>query len=160
MAKEIERKFLVDFELLKSLGLLDKGSTIKQAYIPTVGLTAVRLRVKGSVAFLTIKGANKGVTRSEFEYQIPVKDAEAMINDLCSGPLIEKVRYEIRSTQNPKHIWEVDVFEGDNQGLVVAELEIADEKENFERPSWLGEEVSGDAKYYNSNLLDNPFKDW
>lgn len=160
MAKEIERKFLVDFEMLKSSGLLIEGNPIKQAYIQTVGLTAVRLRVKGVKAFLTIKGANKGVTRAEFEYAIPVEDANAMIQDLCSGPIVEKIRYEIKSIQNSNHVWEVDVFEGENKGLVVAELELADENEDFERPKWLGEEVSGDAKYYNSNLLENPYCNW
>jgi adenylate cyclase len=160
MGKEIERKFLVYFDLLKASSLLIEGSVIKQAYIATIGLTVVRLRVKGLRAYLTIKGANKGVTRSEFEYEIPVDDAETMIKDLCSGPLVEKVRYEIRSSQNPEHIWEIDVFEGENKGLVVAELELKNENENFERPAWLGQEVSGEARYYNSNLLENPFSAW
>ena len=159
MNLEIERKFLVDFDLLKTSGLLIEGNLIKQAYIQTVGLTAVRLRVKGGVAYLTIKGANNGVTRSEFEYEIPVDDAEAMIKELC-GPIVEKIRYEISFFQNPNHVWEVDVFEGENQGLVVAEIELEHENEEFERPGWLGKEVSGESRYYNSNLLENPFSDW
>jgi adenylate cyclase len=160
MSKEIERKFLVDFEKLKLEGLLVKGSEIKQAYIETVGLTAVRLRIQGLLAYLTIKGANQGLTRSEFEYSIPLDDAKKMIEELCTGALIEKERFELSCKSNPNHIWEIDVFGGENQGLVVAELELNSEEEEFIVPNWLKEEVSDKAKYYNSNLLKNPFSNW
>lgn len=154
MAQEIERKFLINQQLL---GELPKGITIKQAYIPTADKTVVRIRISDDKAFLTLKGANKGLTRSEFEYPIPVTDAEAMIEELCTGPIIDKTRYLI---PQGKHTWELDIFYGDNDGLVVAEIELESEDEAFDKPEWLGKEVTGDARYYNSCLLDNPYKHW
>jgi len=154
MAKEIERKFLIDLE---KLGTLDNGTFIKQAYIATADKTAVRLRLKGEAAYLTLKGANKGISRSEFEYPIPLEDAKAIMAELCTGPAIEKTRYLI---EHVGHTWEVDVFYGDNDGLVVAEIELSSEDEAFEKPDWVVEEVSGDPKYYNSSLLNNPFNQW
>jgi adenylate cyclase len=154
MAKEIERKFLIDLE---KIGPLEGGTVIKQGYIATVDKTVVRVRVAGDVAYLTLKGKNKGVTRSEFEYEIPIGDAEAIISELCNGPVVEKTRYLI---VHKEHTWEVDVFHGDNKGLVVAELELSCEDEHFDRPCWVTKEVSGDERYYNSSLLDNPFRRW
>lgn len=154
MAKEIERKFLID---LTKIGPLVGGTVMKQGYIKTVDLTTVRARIAGEKAFLTLKGANRGMTRTEFEYEIPIEDAEGIIAELCSGPVVEKTRYEIN---HAGHIWEVDIFHGDNEGLTVAEIELADENEQFEKPSWVNSEVTGDVKYYNANLLENPFKDW
>jgi len=130
---------------------------IKQGYVPTSTKTAVRVRVKEDQAFLTLKGANKGATRSEFEYVIPLPDAEAMLAELCEGPIIDKTRYLISYA---KHVWEVDVFYGDNQGLMVAEVEMASEGEKVELPNWVTTEVTGEVKYYNSSLLANPYKSW
>ena len=154
MAKEIERKFLIN---LNKLGTLKSGITIKQGYISTKDKTVVRIRVAGQCAYLTLKSENKGVTRSEFEYEIPVYDAEQIISELCSGHIIEKTRYLVVYSN---HTWEVDVFHGENDGLVVAEIELESEGESFEIPHWVTTEVSGDVKYYNSSLLDNPFKNW
>ena len=154
MAKEIERKFLID---LKKIGALEKGASIKQGYITTKDKTVVRVRVSGAKAYLTLKGANQGISRLEFEYEIPVTDANEIIRELCSGPVVEKTRYLI---EHEKKLWEVDVFHGDNEGLVVAEVELNSEDENINLPGWVEEEVTGEAKYYNSNLLSNPFKNW
>jgi adenylate cyclase len=154
MAKEIERKFLINLE---AIGPLPSGTVMQQGYIATADKTVVRIRVAGERAYLTLKGANKGVTRTEFEYEIPVDDAQAAIAELCSGPVVEKTRYLV---DHAGHTWEVDIFHGDNAGLVVAEIELSHETEAFELPHWVTTEVSGDAKYYNSSLLDNPFKNW
>jgi len=154
MATEIERKFLID---LDKIGRLQNGMAIKQGYVPTSTKTAVRVRVKEGKAFLTLKGANKGATRSEFEYAIPMADAEAMLAELCEGPIIDKTRYVIH---HAGHDWEVDVFYGDNQGLVVAEVEMTSEDERVALPSWVTTEVTGEVKYYNSSLLANPYKSW
>lgn len=154
MAKEIERKFLIK---QAELGPLEGGAAIKQGYISTKDNTAVRIRVSGNKAYLTLKGENKGVTRTEFEYEIPVVDAEQIITELCTGPVVEKTRYLVVHFD---HTWEVDVFHGDNDGLVVAEIELGCEDEHFELPNWVSTEVSGDARYYNSSLLGHPFKNW
>ena len=154
MPKEIERKFLID---IKKLDLPDNGIVIRQGYLPTSSKTVVRVRIKGVKAFLTVKGENKGAVRSEYEYDIPLIEAEELLNDLCDKPFIDKTRYEINVAD---HIWEVDIFHGENSGLIVAEIELDDETEKFELPSWVTEEVTGDAKYYNSNLLNNPYNKW
>jgi len=156
MPSEIERKFLVN---LDQIPLPSNGIEIKQGYLPLSEnvKTAVRVRIKGEEAFLTIKGENKGDTRQEFEYTIPVSEALELLEDLCHKPLIEKTRYEICVD---KHIWEIDIFHGDNKGLVVAEIELADENDRFEHPNWLTEEVTDDPRYYNSNLLQEPYKNW
>lgn len=154
MAKEIERKFLIDLE---EIGSLNDGTIIKQGYISTKDNTVVRVRLAGSKAYLTLKGENKGVTRLEFEYEIPVGDALEMIDALCNGPVVEKTRYLV---VHSGHTWEVDIFDGDNKGLVVAEIELESEDEAFDLPHWVTTEVSGDVRYYNSSLLDNPFKNW
>ena len=154
MAKEIERKFLINQD---ELGSLDNGTSIKQGYISTKDNTVVRVRVSGNQAYLTLKGENTGVTRSEFEYEIPATDAEQIITELCSGPVVEKTRYLVTHCD---HTWEVDIFHGENDGLVVAEIELESEGESFEIPDWVTSEVSGETRYYNSSLLDNPFKNW
>lgn len=156
MPKEIERKFLIS---LDQCPLPATGLIIKQGYLPLSKSvkTVVRVRVKGEEAFITVKGENQGATRQEFEYTIPVSEAHEMLENLCQKPLIEKTRYEITVGS---HLWEVDIFKGDNKGLIVAEVELSDEEEKFERPEWVTNEVTGDAKYYNSSLLENPFKDW
>lgn len=156
MPDEIEKKFLVN---LDQVPLPTGGIEIKQGYLPLSekSKTVVRVRTKGEEAFLTVKGENKGACRREYEYTIPVSEALELLEDLCHKPLIEKTRYEIPAAN---HLWEVDIFHGDNRGLVVAEIELADENEYFEYPDWLGEEVTADPRYYNSNLLQNPYKDW
>lgn len=154
MGKEIERKFLID---ISALGKLDSGADIKQGYISTTDNTVVRVRITGKAAYLTLKGENTGTTRLEFEYEIPIKDANEIIEALCTGPIIDKTRYLVA---HAGHTWEIDIFHGDNDGLIVAEVEMESETEFVEMPSWVTEEVSGQAKYYNSSLLDNPFKSW
>ena len=153
MVKEIERKFLV---ATGKLPTLPKGHVIKQGYIPTQGIT-VRARISDDKAFLTLKGRATGLSRSEFEYPIPVEDAQQILNELCAHPLIEKTRYLI---PHGEHTWELDIFEGDNQGLIVAEIELSSENEAFELPNWVREEVSHDTKYRNSNLRAHPFCKW
>ncbi len=156
MAKEIERKFMVDLDKIK---LPAKGRVIKQGYLPVAqGVkTVVRVRVREEQAFLTIKGEHVGAVRPEYEYPIPKNDALEMLNDLCQTPLIEKVRYDIQVGQ---HNWELDIFEGENEGLVIAEVELGSEAEAFEMPAWTTDEVTSDARYYNVNLLANPFNKW
>jgi adenylate cyclase len=154
MAKEIERKFLVVGEEWKR-GI--EGVAYRQGYLSTVKERTVRVRTVGDKGFLTIKGVTVGVSRSEFEYSIPAEDANALLNDLCEKPLIEKNRYKV------KHgglTWEIDEFFGENQGLIVAEVELTDEHQAIDRPSWVGAEVSGDPRYFNSNLIKTPYTRW
>jgi len=153
MGTEIERKFLAD---LSQLGELPEGSIIQQGYIPANGVT-VRVRTMGSKAFITLKGRTKGITRSEFEYEIPVEDAQAILQELCSPPHIEKTRYLIPYAG---HIWELDIFEGDNEGLIMAEVELGSEDEAVELPPWVIKEVSDDRRYYNASLRLNPYQLW
>ena len=153
MAKEIERKFLVNTSKLPTLS---KGHIMKQGYIPTQGIT-VRARISNDKAFLTLKGRATGLSRSEFEYPIPVEDAQQILNELCAHPLIEKTRYLI---PYGKHTWELDIFEGENEGLIVAEIELGREDESFAKPEWITQEVSYDTKYRNSNLINHPFSTW
>jgi len=156
MPKEIERKFLVD---LNEVELPPHGRAIKQGYFPIADhvRTVVRVRVSDDKAFLTIKGANVGAVRPEYEYPIPRTDALEMLNDLCQKPFIEKTRYGI---QVGTHVWEVDIFQGENEGLVLAEVELAHESEQFDLPDWVRKEVTDDSRYYNANLLGNPFSNW
>ena len=154
MPLEIERKFLVD----KNKWIApDKGTTVRQGYLPGEGSPLlVRIRRQNDKAFLTLKGRNNGIIRSEYEYEIPAAEADELLG-FCRKPLIEKTRYLIPCG---KHTWEVDIFFGDNEGLMIAEIELENENEAFEKPDWLGEEVSGDPRYYNSNLAENPYKNW
>jgi len=154
MALEIERKYLVDLE---KLGTLENGIRIKQAYLSTNKEAVVRVRVKNDKAYLTIKGSNIGVTRLEFEYEIPLDEANEMLDKLCQKPVIDKTRYLINYEN---HTWELDVFYGENEGLVVVEVELSSEDETIILPSWVKEEVTSDARYYNSNLMKNPYKNW
>ena len=150
---EIERKFLVNRELWSPV---EEGTRIAQGYLSTDPKRTVRVRVKGKRGYLTVKGKNQGISRQEFEYEVPRWDAEGMLA-LCEPPIIEKKRYR---EEIAGHLWEVDVFEGENEGLILAEIELFHEEEEFEPPKWLGEEVSGDSRYYNSNLSQHPFKEW
>ena len=153
MAKEIERKFLVHAEKLPPL---PAAHIIKQGYVPTNG-TTVRIRISNEQAFLTLKGKATGLTRSEFEYAIPLSDAQAMLDELCTTPYIAKRRYLIN---HAGHTWELDIFEGENQGLIVAEIELESEDEAFEKPAWVAAEVSDDPRYRNAYLVTHPFSQW
>jgi CYTH domain-containing protein len=155
MATEIERKFLTTDKV--DWAALGQGQEFCQVYLSLKPEATVRLRIAGEQAFLTIKGKTSGISRTEFEYPIPVTDARQMLAQLCEKPLIEKTRYFIPYGQ---HTWEVDVFSGDNQGLVVAEIELKHSDETFLSPQWLGQEVSNDARYFNSNLIKHPYCQW
>ena len=152
MAKEIERKFLVK----DSWQPQSSGIKIAQGYLSTVPERTVRVRIKGNRGYLTIKGKNQGISRAEFEYEIPVQDAEELLQ-LAEQPILVKTRY---LEKQGDFTWEVDVFAGENQGLVVAEIELPAEDAEFSRPAWLGQEVSGDVRYYNANLIKCPFSLW
>ncbi|MCX7593192.1 MAG: CYTH domain-containing protein [Fischerella sp.] len=154
MAKEIERKFLLKGDDWRKLA---EGSSIyRQGYIPTQGVT-VRVRIAGNQGYLTIKGPSIKYSRSEFEYPIPIEDAQEMLETLCERPFIEKIRYKVKWGGL---IWEIDEFEGVNKGLILAEVELNDEKQEIELPSWIGEEVSDNPRYYNRNLVKYPFSQW
>jgi len=155
MGIEIERKFLVTNDSWREAA--GPGIPIKQGYLVGGKDASVRVRLQGEMANLNIKSATLGVRRQEFEYAIPLADAEILLNTLCHRPIIEKVRYLVPYGNKQ---WEVDVFEGDNAGLIVAELELQDETEQYESPPWLGEEVSHDPRYYNTCLSQHPYKDW
>lgn len=146
---EIERKFLVKEQLWEAIEK-PSPSRIVQAYLVNSAEKTVRIRIKGTKGFLTIKGATQGISRAEFEYEIPLKDAEELISTFAEK-VIEKFRYEISYKNN---VWEVDVFAGKLEGLYLAEIELSSEEEHFELPEWVGEEVSTDANYYNSNLIN------
>ncbi len=148
MGKEIEYKFLVDRDQWNTLEK-PTPKLIVQSYLQNTPEKTVRVRVKGNQGFLTIKGATKGVTRTEFEYEIPLEEAEEMIATFHL-PHIRKKRYEIQVDQ---HLWEVDVFEGALAGLILAEVELSEETEHFTKPTWITQDVSTDPKYYNAVLI-------
>ena len=154
MGIEIERKFLIDKD---KIGTLKNGYQIKQGYIQTVDLTTVRVRIRDKEAFLTIKGKSEGATRLEFEYPIPLNDAKDMLKNLCNTSVIDKTRYLV---EHEGHVWEVDIFEGSNKGLFVAEIELESEDEAFTLPNWVTKEVTDDIRYFNSNLIENPYLTW
>jgi len=150
---EIERKFLVNTELWKPLG---NGSKIKQGYLSVDPDRVVRVRIADDKAYITIKGKPKGIVRTELEYKIPLNEAEVMLK-MCIDFPVEKTRFkEIVGNL----MWEIDIFEGKNHGLVLAEIELTDENQKFDLPEWAGDEVSFDSRYYNSFLSKNPFKTW
>lgn len=154
MAKEIERKFLVRLDRWRPSA---DDVHFVQGYLSSVKERVVRVRVEGTRARLTIKGLTSGMSRSEFEYPIPAADATLMLEGLCERPLIDKHRH-IENVGGRR--WEVDVFHGDNQGLVIAEVELQSEDDIVELPPWVGDEVTGDPRYFNSNLLAHPFNRW
>lgn len=154
MAQEIERKFLVIGDHWRTLATPELYC---QGYVPTVGRQTVRVRRVGDQGYLTLKGPTQGLTRAEFEYAIPVDEAQAMLKELCQPPLIEKYRYRIPQREL---VWEVDEFLGDNAGLIIAEVEVPCETYPVSLPDWVGSEVSGDARYYNSNLVKHPYQQW
>ncbi|MBF0307947.1 MAG: CYTH domain-containing protein [Magnetococcales bacterium] len=154
MAKEIERKFLVRGEAWRHLG---EVSEYRQGFLSTVRERVVRVRIAGDKGTLTIKGVTRGVTRSEFEYPIPLEDARILLQEICERPLIEKKRHRIPQGEL---VWEVDEFFGENEGLILAEVELRDEHQEVTLPDWVGREVSDDPRYFNANLVANPFKNW
>ena len=156
MPFEIEKKFLVTGEQFKQDA--EKQVRIVQGYLSTVPERTVRIRIKGDTGYLTIKGKGNesGATRYEWEKEISVSDAEELLK-LSEGGVIDKTRFLVKSGQ---HTYEVDEFYGDNQGLIVAEVELEDEAEAFDKPQWIAEEVTGQDKYYNAMLMLNPYKNW
>jgi adenylate cyclase len=154
MGFEIERKFLTCNEDWKQNAV---GTLYRQGYLSRDSSRSVRVRVSGQTAMLNIKGAKSTLSRVEYEYPISVKDAQHLLDELCERPLIEKTRYEI---QFEGMLWEVDEFHGENEGLVVAEIELTSEDQAFAQPAWLGAEVSHDARYLNINLIQNPYSKW
>jgi len=154
MATEIERKFLVKDLSFKTHA---KGVLFRQGYLPGNPDVAVRVRIVEDKAYLAIKGSDTGVSRLEFEYEIPVKEAEEMLENLCSKPLIEKYRYRV---EYKGFIWEIDEFLNENEGLVVAEIELENEDQKFPVPDFVGEEVTYDFRYRNSYLASHPYKSW
>ncbi|MEL6159271.1 MAG: CYTH domain-containing protein [Cyanobacteria bacterium J06623_5] len=159
MPQEIERKFLVASD---SWQHPSDGSPMGQFYCQGYIATArpgqsVRLRIVGEQGYLTVKGPADGLSRAEFEYAIPVGDAREMLETLCDRPFIEKMRYRVPIGNL---VWEIDEFQGENAGLVIAEVELTSEDQTVTLPEWVGEEVSGDAKYYNSSLVKHPYTQW
>lgn len=152
MGDEIERKFLVSGDDWRE----GQNTRYVQGYLSREPGRTVRVRRAGEKAYLTIKSEVVGISRREFEYSIPLEDAEAMFK-LCVGPLIEKTRTVVMFAGKK---WEVDEFHGDNEGLLVAEIELQSEDEEFVRPPWVGREVSADRRYFNSSLTQHPFKEW
>lgn len=154
MGIEIERKFLLNGTAWKKLA---EGTPYRQGYLNSTKERTVRVRTIGDKGFLTIKGISIGATRSEYEYEIPHADAAALLDDLCEKPIIEKNRYKI---PHAGFTWEVDEFFGENDGLVVAEIELESEEQSFDKPDWVGEEVTGDPRYFNSSLITQPYSQW
>jgi adenylate cyclase len=152
---EVERKFLVSGQSWRAG--VESSTRIVQGYLAQTSTTTVRVRVRGERGYLTIKGASVGITRSEFEYEIPADDALAMLAELALEPAIDKVRHLVPVGQ---HTWEVDVFAGANAPLVMAEVELASVDEPFVRPPWAGQEVSDDPRYFNVNLAREPYSTW
>lgn len=154
MAREIERKFLVTGTEWKRLA---GAARCRQGYLLSAKERSVRVRTIDNRGYLTVKRITIGAARWEYEYEIPAADAEAMLADLCEKPLIEKNRYRIAMGS---HIWEIDEFLGENSGLVVAEVELKSEGETFDKPAWIGKEVTGDPRYFNTSLTRKPFTKW
>jgi adenylate cyclase len=154
MGIEIERKFLVINNQWRGGS---PGILYRQGYLSMEKKRVVRIRCAGSQAFLTIKGPSTGRQRLEYEYEIPQDEANELMDELCIRPIIEKYRYKVAYAGL---IWEIDEFLGKNQGLVLAEVELEESEQKVDLPNWIGEEVTGDPKYYNVNLVSNPFNEW
>lgn len=154
MGVEIERKFLLANEGWRGQGI---ATRMRQGYLVADPVRTVRVRIEGGRAVLTIKGKTTGAARGEWEYDIPVADATELLDGLCEQPQVEKIRHRI---EHAGHTWEVDEFLGLNAGLVVAEIELDAEDEAFEKPDWIGVEVTGDKRYYNSSLIRQPYSQW
>jgi adenylate cyclase len=154
MGKEIERKFLIANDSWR--GLVE-GKRYRQGYLSTVKERTVRVRTAGDHGYITVKGISVGASRLEYEYVIPLADANEMLDRLCERPLVEKTRYRIPQGEIA---WEIDEFEGENKGLITAEVELKDEHQQVSFPGWLGQEVTGDPRYFNANLVAKPFTTW
>ena len=153
MGREIERKFLV-----KGTGWrTGQGVEYRQGYLSTVKERTVRVRRAGGKAYLTMKGVAVGATRSEYEYEIPVKDADEILERLCQRPLVEKRRFRV---EYAGLTWEIDEFSGENEGLVIAEVELTSENRPVQQPPWVGKEVTDDPRYFNANLVGHPYRQW
>lgn len=155
MAIEIEHKFLLANEAWREQ--ISSSVTYKQGYLSSQPTCSIRIRISNVRAWINIKSATIGTHRHEYDYEIPFSDAEEIISDLCRKPLIEKTRHLVKNNGN---VWEIDEFFGDNLGLIVAEIELAEIGMDFSRPHWLGEEVTHDVRYYNNNLSVHPFSEW
>ena len=154
MALEIERKFLLTNDRWRGQAA---PVHYRQGYLHASRECTVRVRIAGSMAYLTVKGKTRGASRTEYEYPIPLEDARAMLDELCPQPQIEKLRYTI---PHQGFIWEVDEFLGLNQGLILAEIELSEEGQTFPKPEWIGQEVTGDSRYYNAALCQAPYSTW
>jgi adenylate cyclase len=154
MGTEIERKFLLCSDVWRKGAT---GTMYRQGYLNSAKERTVRIRTVGDQAFLTIKGITVGATRAEYEYPIPFDECNAMLDTLAEKPLIEKKRYKIKRGDLT---WEIDEFFGDNKGLIVAEVELQSESQAFDKPDWVGDEVGGDPRYFNSNLIKHPYTRW
>ncbi|MDD4915952.1 MAG: CYTH domain-containing protein [Methylococcales bacterium] len=155
MALEIEHKFLLADDSWRTE--ISHAVLYKQGYLSSSPLGSIRVRISDEHAWLNIKSATIGASRLEFEYEIPLTDANTLLDELCCKPLVEKIRHFV---QRGSHTWEIDEFLGDNAGLIVAEIELPEIGAAFDRPQWLGQEVTSDMRYYNNNLTRHPFKDW
>jgi len=155
MPIEIERKFLLASENWRDEVV--RSSRIRQGYLGKIDKASVRIRVQGEKANINVKSATLGMSRAEYEYEIPLNEAQEMLDQLCARPQVDKTRYIV---EKGNHIWEIDEFYGENEGLIVAEVELGSEDEVYEKPEWLGAEVTEDPRYYNVNLRAHPFKDW
>jgi len=155
MGIEIERKFLVKKDSWKALS--SHNVHYRQGYLNDAKACSIRIRVAEDKGYLNIKSASLGIFRHEYEYEIPLPEANEMLDSFSLGAVIEKRRFFV---EHAGHIWEVDVFEGDNDGLIVAEIELSAEDETFDLPNWVGDEVSDDPRYYNVCLVKHPYKNW
>lgn len=155
MAIEVEHKFLLSSDAWRSE--IDHSVYYKQGYLSGSPLSSVRVRISDTQAWLNIKSATIGTSRHEFEYEIPLADANTILDELCHKPIIEKQRHFVH---HQNHVWEIDEFTGDNAGLIVAEIELSQIGESFAKPAWIGQEVTEDLRYYNNNLSKNPYKNW
>lgn len=156
MGLEIERKFIVTSDNYKTEKVIDKID-ITQGYVTLDREKVIRIRIADDQAFLTLKGLATKITRHEFEYSVPVDEAREMLKLFCFQPIIKKIRYLI---QHNHHLWEIDEFHNQNSGLVIAEIELDSEDEDFSKPNFIGKEVTSDPRYYNFNLVRNPYQDW
>jgi len=155
MPIEIERKFLLSNDTWRDEVV--KSSRIRQGYMGIIDKASVRIRIQGDKANINVKSATLDIRRMEYEYEIPLDEAEEMLDQLCNQPQIDKTRFIVK---RDGHVWEIDEFYGDNEGLVVAEVELGSEDEAVIKPDWIGEEVTTDPRYYNVSLIKHPFKEW
>lgn len=155
MAIEVEHKFLLANNDWRKQ--VSHSVKYRQGYLSSLATNSIRVRVSDSQAWLNIKSATIGNQRFEYEYEIPMQDADEIITNLCKRPLIEKTRHFVA---HDKHLWEIDEFDGDNEGLIVAEIELSKPYEVYVKPSWVGQEVTHDLRYYNNNLVIHPYSEW